>query len=282
MRSLSSIILTVAVLIAGGLAFPASAQSHGYASQVHVRGGAQIYAGPGVGFPAVEYVRFSAPANLHGCLPEIQWCDISTATARGWVPAYTLAVHHNQRFYDFSQSQNWYAYPVITFVFDHYWNNHYQNRDWYRHRDRYRHHHQGSREHRHDRRPHVDPRFRDGAWERDRNRDLRTRRGRESRSPRDDNRDYRGIPRRTDQENRDYRGLPRVRDRVGNPPRGPDVSPPNTRRPRPEMPSPDARRPNPVAPPQSRPRERGAERPIPPSRGRADEGRGTSQARQVE
>lgn len=285
MRPILSAILTAAGLIFGGLALPATAQTQIYVSpgsQVHIRAGAQLHAGPGVEYPGVEYVRFSATAHLHGCLSHYEWCDVSTSTSRGWVPAYALAVLQNQRFYDFTQSRNWYAYPIITFVFDRYWHDHYRSRDWYRDRHRYRHHHGGNR----DNRPGVDPRFRDGTWDRSRvrdgRRDDRQRRDREIRPRQDDNRDYRGFPRRVDQENRDYRGMPRWRDRVGNPPRGPDIPPPDVRRPRPDMPSPDLRRPEPVAPPQNRPRDRESDRPAPPRRGQPERGRQSGEAVRVE
>lgn len=268
MRPFLSLILTAAVLLAASIALPAAAQTQVYVSpgsQVHVRAGAQIHAGPGPEYPRVEYVRFSTTASLYGCLSEVEWCDISTPTARGWVPTYALAVQQNQRFYDFSQSRAWYAYPVITFVIDRYWHDHYRNRDWYRDRDRYRHHRHGDW-YPQGRRPHVDPRFHRGDWDRNRGRNIHPPRERENRQRQDESKDYRGFPRRVDQENRDYRGMPRWRDRVGNTPRRPDI------------PRPDIRRPEPATPHQNRPRERNSDHPAPPRRGQPGRERQSGEA----
>lgn len=283
MRPLLPIFLATAGLFAAGALTSVPAQAQVYispSSSVYLRAATEVYAGPGYEYPRVEYAPAGRAVNLYGCLTTNDWCDVSTSMTRGWVPSQALAVYRNQQYYDLSQSRSWYAYPLISFVFDRYWNDHYRNRDWYRDRDRYRHHRNWERP---GPRPGIDPRFRDrdrdgtpNYRDRDRNNDGRPDwRNRDGRgNGRDDHRN------RNERDARDYRGLPRRNDRVGNTP-APNVPTPDVRRPRPDVPRPDVRRPGSDVPPQNRIREPRSDRPA-PRRNRVEEVNRAGQATQIE
>lgn len=164
---------------------PAQAQYYSNASTwTTVRGTTDIKTGPSYAYPSVGFVRNGQGVRLHGCLSDYSWCDVSfstrivnygirgyypqTITERGWIEADHLSVWRGNQAYDFYSARNWYQYPVITFMFDQYWRNHYSQRHWYRDRDRFRHHRWDNDNNRDNRR--WDRRDRDNRrdWDRDR------------------------------------------------------------------------------------------------------------------
>lgn len=234
MRSLFSLTLAAASAIAVFMlaSVPASAQVHASNSQVYLRTATEVFAGPHYDYPRVDHVQPGRSVHLHGCLTGHDWCDVSTQFNRGWVPSHVLAVYQNNHYYELPQAHGWLAYPLITFVFDRYWADHYRTRSWYRDRDRYRNHHRYQNP-RFDPRerwrtgPGFNPRERTGPGFDPRHRDHVPR---DRNIPRPGERDYRGLPRRND-GGRDYRGMPRRDGGVGNSPRTPRVDTPSPARP---------------------------------------------------
>lgn len=179
-----------ATLLAAGLsaALLAPAAHAQVAANVSLRTGTQVYAGPGYDYPRVDYLAGGQRVTLFGCLSDNRWCDISAGYDRGWVPATNLVVWRGGSSYGLYQSRSWYPYPIISFLFGSYWNDHYRNRSWYHDRNHWN-------------------RWDHGRWDRDRNND-----GRIDRRYRDRDRD--GIPNQWDRDrNNDGRLDPRFRDR---------------------------------------------------------------------
>ena len=184
-RYLMAAIATGALLIAPSLALAATS---GFATaNVNMR------SGPSTGYPAVVVVPVGAPITIHGCMSNVNWCDISFAGGRGWVSgSYIQTSYRQNRVYvqpDYYQSL---GIPSVTFEVDNYWGRHYRNRDFYRDRDRW------------DRRPPPPP----PRWTRD------DRRGPPPRDW-DRNDDRRGPPPRDWDRNDDRRGPPPGFDRDG-------------------------------------------------------------------
>lgn len=152
------------------------------------RTGTQVYAGPGYDYPRVDYLAGGQRVTLFGCLSDNRWCDVGAGYDRGWVPATNLVVWRGGSSYGLYQSRDWNPYPIISFLFGSYWNDHYRNRSWYHDRNHWN-------------------RWDHGRWDRDRNND-----GRIDRRYRDRDRD--GIPNQWDRDrNNDGRLDPRFRDR---------------------------------------------------------------------
>ena len=150
-----------------------------------------------------------------------------TITERGWVEADHLSVWRGNQAYDFYSARSWYHYPVITFMFDQYWRNHYSQRNWYRDRDRFRHHrwdNDNNRDNRRwdrrerDNRHHWDRDRRDWNVDRDRNDRDRNDRDRNNRDRRDWDRDRRNdTPRQTPPNDRSRLRDPNdLRERTNN------------------------------------------------------------------
>ena len=88
MRKLA-ILIAISAFIA--LAVPALAfAANGYTTaNVHMR------AGPGIGYPVVTTIPEGAKIEIHGCLADRDWCDVTWDGYRGWVSA-----HYLQYFYE--------------------------------------------------------------------------------------------------------------------------------------------------------------------------------------
>lgn len=129
-RFLMAAAATVVVMVAPSLA---QAATSGFATaNVNMR------SGPSTGYPAVTVVPVGAPITIHGCMSNVNWCDVSFAGGRGWVSgSYIQTSYRQNRVYvqpDYYQSL---GIPTVTFEVDNYWDRHYRNRDFYRDRDRW-------------------------------------------------------------------------------------------------------------------------------------------------
>lgn len=203
----------------------AEAAVRGYATaNVNMR------SGPSTGYPAVTVVPVGAPITIHGCMSNVNWCDVQFAGGRGWVSgSYISTTYRQNRVYVEPEYYRPLGIPTVTFEVDNYWGRYYRDRDFYRDRDRWdrRPPPPPPRWTRDDRRPPPPAWDRDdrrgpppgpppGDWGRDRDRD---RGGNWDRG----NDDRRGPPPGWDRGNDDRRGPPpggdRGDDRRG-PPRG--------------------------------------------------------------
>lgn len=237
----------------------AEAAVRGYATaNVNMR------SGPSTGYPAVTVVPVGAPITIHGCMSNVNWCDVQFAGGRGWVSgSYISTTYRQNRVYVEPEYYRPLGIPTVTFEVDNYWGRYYRDRDFYRDRDRWdrRPPPPPPRWTRDDRRPPPPPvwdrddrrgpppgwdrddrrRPPQGDWGRDRDRD----RGDWNRG----NDDRRGPPPGWDRGSDDRRGPPQGGDRGDDrrgPPRGDGGN----------------------QPPQGFPPPRGDDRQPPPDRGR--------------
>lgn len=96
-------------------------------------GNVNLRAGPSTQYPAITVVPNGARVEIHGCLRDATWCDVSYARARGWVSnAYLQVMQRGARV----PLRAWRG-PVITFDVGNYWGRHYRNRPFYGQRDRW-------------------------------------------------------------------------------------------------------------------------------------------------
>lgn len=109
------------------LAAPAAAvAARGYATtDVNMR------AGPGTGYPVVETVPADAHLNIHGCLSDGAWCDVSWHGERGWVSADHLDYYYRNRYVYFPDYVDVIDYPVVWFDLDTYWDDYYGGEPWF-------------------------------------------------------------------------------------------------------------------------------------------------------
>ncbi|MEY9198048.1 MULTISPECIES: SH3 domain-containing protein [Sinorhizobium] len=95
--------------------------------------------GPSTRYPAVTVIPSGESVEIHGCLADRPWCDVSFYGGRGWVAGqYVQALYRSNRVYVEPEYYRPLGIPTVVFEFDRYWDRNYRGRDFYRDRDRWR------------------------------------------------------------------------------------------------------------------------------------------------
>jgi uncharacterized protein YraI len=91
-----------------------------------------LRAGPSVEFPVVNRLPRGVPVEVHGCIRQALWCDVSWERERGWVAAQYLDYFYDGRYVDLPSYVDVVDVPVASFVLTSYWSSYYFGRPWYR------------------------------------------------------------------------------------------------------------------------------------------------------
>ena len=98
-----------------------------------------VRAGPNREYPLVAQLDAGAPLDVHGCLDDWSWCDVSFEDNRGWIYAGGVSfVYQGERVPLYSYGPHL-GLPVITFSLMTYWGSYYRGRPWYAQRDTWSH-----------------------------------------------------------------------------------------------------------------------------------------------
>lgn len=127
-----SLIRSIALI--GALMVPAVASAATAIATTNVN----LRAGPSTSYPVVDVVRGGGAVNVHGCLSNRSWCDVTYQGYRGWMSSNYLAQARGGQRYTGPRFVEQARPPVITFSFGNYWDRHYSGRQFYRDRERYR------------------------------------------------------------------------------------------------------------------------------------------------
>lgn len=192
-------ILTLAALVAAALPLTgATAQTMRGYTAVSTR----LYSGPLRDYPTVRTVRRGTMVNVHGCLRDWTWCDVTYRANRGWIAGEALRIQHDGRRRGVGANM---GVDVTTFAFGSYWDNHYRGRPFYGQRERWQSQYDNAY------RPEWGEREQRRDWDSDRNRgrrhDRRRTEGQHGQDLHGDNRQIEEQPRRT-REGEDRRGAP--------------------------------------------------------------------------
>ncbi len=125
--------LFAAMALTAGLSPALAEAAEGYATaNVNMR------SGPSTAYPAVTVIPAGSPVEIHGCLADVPWCDVSFYNGRGWVAGrYVQTIYQQNRVYVEPRYYRPLGIPTITFEVGNYWDRYYRNRDFYRDRDRW-------------------------------------------------------------------------------------------------------------------------------------------------
>ncbi|WEZ84004.1 SH3 domain-containing protein [Rhizobium sp. 32-5/1] len=129
MRTILTGMAVAAMLLMPGLAVAAEGFS---TANVNMR------SGPSTRYPAVTVIPLDTELEIHGCLADVPWCDVSFYQGRGWVAAQYIATDYRRNRVDLQP--RYYrplGIPTITFDLGNYWERNYRNRDFYRDRARW-------------------------------------------------------------------------------------------------------------------------------------------------
>lgn len=98
-----------------------------------------LRAGPDREYPMVAQLDAGAPLDVHGCLDDWSWCDVSFEGDRGWLYAGGISfVYQGDRVPLYSYGPRL-GLPIITFSLNSYWGSYYRGRPWYAQRNTWAH-----------------------------------------------------------------------------------------------------------------------------------------------
>ena len=126
-------------IVAAGCLFAASLARAG---DGYVTGDVDLRAGPDPDYPTVATLNAGTPVSIQGCVANWSWCDVATASDRGWVAGDFLEEDYEGQRVVVPAFGVQVGIPIIRFSFDAYWgahyhNEHYQTRSWYSDRARW-------------------------------------------------------------------------------------------------------------------------------------------------
>ncbi len=113
------------------LAVAALAPLSALAADGYVNGYVNLRAGPDVRYPRVVTLPPGTPIAVFSCTSGWSWCDVRGDGARGWISANYVRYPYNNRRVVLSTYGGRIGIPIVNFVLDAYWGNHYRNRSWY-------------------------------------------------------------------------------------------------------------------------------------------------------
>jgi uncharacterized protein YraI len=117
-----------------------------------------LQAGPGDVYPTVAVLEPGQSVIVYGCLEDYAWCDVgypaenyrisqnyysqsyysqNTYSQRGWVYGEDIEMSYRGNRVLVGSYIPWLGLPFISFYFENYWDNYYQNQDWYSERQRW-------------------------------------------------------------------------------------------------------------------------------------------------
>ncbi|ESR23244.1 DUF1236 domain-containing protein [Lutibaculum baratangense] len=118
---------TLAAVAASALPVAAQAESAYTTSALNVR------AGPGPEYPIVTALPVDADVEIYACLEGRTWCDVTAASARGWVSGESLAYSSDGAIVAEARVE----VPVASYDTATYWDQYYADRDFYAQRDQF-------------------------------------------------------------------------------------------------------------------------------------------------
>jgi uncharacterized protein YraI len=99
---------------------------------------ANLRAGPDAGYPRIGTIPGGSSVQVYGCINDWSWCDVTWRGERGWLSAALLDYDYSGRRVRVAGYGAQIGLPILSFVFDSYWNDHYRSSSWYGERERWR------------------------------------------------------------------------------------------------------------------------------------------------
>ena len=125
-------------ILIGMLSLPLLLATVAQAADAKLSTAVQMRSGPGDEFPAVTRLAKNLAVDIHGCLKDWDWCDVSWRGNRGWVRAESVDYHKAGKRLPVQQYGTQLGIPEVTFQINSYWDDHYNDALWYGERDRLR------------------------------------------------------------------------------------------------------------------------------------------------
>jgi uncharacterized protein YraI len=130
-----------AALVAGALGSPATASADDAMTTVELN----LRAGPSTEFPVVDVIPDGGEVDIHGCVKDYQWCDVTWRYSRGWVYADYLRYYYDGAYVPLIEYGPRISLPIVSFSIGTYWDDYYSGKPWFHQRARWRDFWQGNR-----------------------------------------------------------------------------------------------------------------------------------------
>lgn len=127
------------IFFVAAMALVAAAPATAYAARGYATSSVHMRAGPSTQYPVVTTIGSGDRVNIHGCLSDHGWCDVSWTGNRGWVSADYLNYFYNNRYVYLPDYVGRIDVPVVTFALGSYWNRYYSGRPFYHRRAHWEH-----------------------------------------------------------------------------------------------------------------------------------------------
>jgi len=98
-----------------------------------------VRAGPNRDYPLVAQLDQGAPLDVHGCLNDWSWCDVSFDDTRGWIYAGGVSFAYQGGQVPLFTYGPRLGLPILTFSLMTYWGDYYRGRPWYTQRNTWAH-----------------------------------------------------------------------------------------------------------------------------------------------
>lgn len=90
-----------------------------------------MYAGPGTAYPEVATIEADQSVEIHGCLADWTWCDVSWRDDRGWIAGDDVVAELQGQRVVVLQSGPQLGLSVVTFDIGSYWELYYPSRPFF-------------------------------------------------------------------------------------------------------------------------------------------------------
>lgn len=118
-------------ILLGMLVLPMLATHAAQASEGKLVSAAHLLAGPGYNYPEVRRLAKGLSVDIHGCLKNWDWCDVTWRGNRGWVPAAAVEARRNAERFPVKDYGAQMGVPEVTFQLNSYWDANYNGALWY-------------------------------------------------------------------------------------------------------------------------------------------------------
>jgi uncharacterized protein YraI len=107
------------------------ATTSAFAADGYVTGNVNLRAGPDSSYPSVMMLGDGTEVAIEGCVNGWAWCDVAAGANRGWVAGNFLQEEYQGQRVLVPEYGVQIGIPIVSFVFDTYWDTYYRNRPWY-------------------------------------------------------------------------------------------------------------------------------------------------------
>ncbi len=102
-----------------------------HAEWAYTAADADLMAGPAADYPVVIRLGAGLSISVEGCMPDYQWCDVTSGPYRGWMYAGNIVYPYQGTNVPVLTYGAVIGFGIVAFSIGDYWDRHYRARPWY-------------------------------------------------------------------------------------------------------------------------------------------------------